>query len=120
MPNKLTYAIRFVGNMEQAVRFYRDTMGLTLMFQSPDWSEFATGETRLALHSASERNPVGKVQLGFSVPDLQAFYEQMTARGITFTQLPTEEAGSKLARFLDAEGVECSVSEQPKAGAKAW
>ena len=32
-------------DMDKAVAFYRDTMGLTLRFQSPGWSEFATGET---------------------------------------------------------------------------
>jgi len=50
------------------------------------------------------------VQLGFRVADLQAFYLAMTAQGVTFTQPPTTEEGSKLARFLDGEGIECSVS----------
>ena len=110
MQNRMTYAIKFVADMQRAVHFYRDVLGLPLKFQSPEWSEFATGETTLALHLASATHPAGMVQLGFRVPDLQAFYLAMTAQGITFTQPPTSEGGSQLARFLDAEGIECSVS----------
>ena len=110
MPIEMSYAIQFVAQMEAAVHFYRDVLGLPLKFQSPEWSEFATGETTLALHPASATHPAGTVQLDFRVPDLQAFYEEMTTKGITFTQLPTAAGSSKLARFLDPEGAECSVS----------
>jgi catechol 2,3-dioxygenase-like lactoylglutathione lyase family enzyme len=47
---KLSHVIEFVADMDVAVRFYRDAIGLPLTFQSPGWSEFATGETSLALH----------------------------------------------------------------------
>ena len=42
---KLNYAIKFVADMDQAIDFYRDSLGLELKFQSPFWSEFATGTT---------------------------------------------------------------------------
>ena len=69
MDAKLTYVIEFVADMDRAVKFYRDAIGLSLKFQSPGWSEFSTGETTLALHPASEKNPPGKVELGFGVPN---------------------------------------------------
>ena len=62
---RLTYVMKFVADMDKAVGFYRDMLGLELRFQSPEWSEFATGETTLALHLASDRNPAGRVELGF-------------------------------------------------------
>ena len=58
-PMKLAYAIKFIADMDKAVAFHRDTLGLTLAFASPGWSEFATGETRLALHIADADHPVG-------------------------------------------------------------
>jgi hypothetical protein len=58
---KLTYVIKFVGDMDRAVAFHRDTLGLPLSFSSPGWSEFATGETKLGLHPASEKNPPGRI-----------------------------------------------------------
>lgn len=106
---KLSYAIKFVGDMDQAVAFYRDVLGLPLAFQSPDWSEFSTGDTRLALHSASAANPPGSVQLGFRSEDLDAFYAAREVNGMTFTAPPVDLHGSRISRALDCEGAEISV-----------
>ena len=89
---QLRYAIKFVANMDKAVKFYRDVVGLKMKFESRGWSEFATGETTLALHPASDKNPVGKVELGFTVADVEAFYRDMSARGVLFS-MPAQETG---------------------------
>ena len=108
---KLTYAIKFVTDMDRAIRFHRDTLGLPLKFQSPGWSEFATGETTLALHSASDKNPAGKMELGFQVDDLRKFHQEMVAQGVTFTMPPAkQDFGAYLAQFVDSEGAHYSVS----------
>ncbi len=75
------YAIKFVADMDKAVKFYRDVVGLTLKFESPGWSEFVTGETTLALHPASDKNPAGKVELGFTVADVEAFLPRHERQG---------------------------------------
>jgi predicted enzyme related to lactoylglutathione lyase len=107
---RLNYAIKFVSDMDAAVAFYRDTLGLKLGFQSPFWTEFETGETKLALHPASEDNPAGTVQLGFGTEDIDGFYAGAAANGLTFTQPPTDMHGTRIARFLDPEGAEISLS----------
>lgn len=107
---RLAYAIKFVGDMDAAVEFHRDRLGLTLRFQSPDWSEFETGATILALHAASAEHPAGTVQLGFAADDLAAFYAEREARGIVFTQPPTPVHGTNIATFLDPDGAENSLS----------
>ncbi|MGA9773283.1 MAG: VOC family protein [Blastocatellia bacterium] len=107
---KLTYAIKYVGDMQRAIEFYKDRLGLVLRFQSPEWTEFETGETTLALHIASQANPAGTSQLGFGVDDLDKFYAEMKDNGVEFTSAPTEIFGGRIARFKDSEGVECSVS----------
>ncbi len=116
MPYKMNYVIKFVADMDRAVSFYRDTLGLTLKFQSPGWSEFATGQTTLALHAADADHPAGGMRLGFQVPDLQAFYQEMTAKRIQFTQPPSMQFGVLLAEFLDSEGAEVSVSSEQAQG----
>ena len=108
---RLTYTIKYVADMERAVAFYRDTLGLPFSFQSPFWSEFATGETKLALHPASERNPAGSVQLGFGTEDLAGLYDAREANGLAFTLPPTPQHGAPIGRFLDCEGVECSIGK---------
>lgn len=110
MPPKLSYAILFVADMNRAVAFYRDTLGLPLKFQSPDWSEFSTGDTSLALHLASEKNPPGRVEIGFHVADVNAFYKEMVAKGVSFPMLPTrQDYGGTLAQFVDSEGAHVSI-----------
>ncbi len=110
---KLGYVIEFVADMERAVRFYRDVLGLALKFQSPEWSEFATGETTLALHPASEKNPAGKLEVGFTVPDIKNFHQEMSIKGVRFTMPPTQQDfGGTLAEFVDSEGASCSVGGQ--------
>jgi lactoylglutathione lyase len=107
---KISYVIVFVADMSRAVKFYRDVLGLSLKFESPGWSEFATGETALALHPASSVNPPGKVEPALHVPDLQEFYREMTAKGVKFIMPPTQQDfGGMLAQFVDSEGTTYTV-----------
>jgi len=110
MAVKLGYAIHFVADMDRAVAFYRDTVGLALKFASPDWSEFATGETTLALHPASKENPAGTTHLGLHADDVAGTHRALTAQGVRFTRQPTPEHGITLAEFVDSEGARVSLS----------
>jgi lactoylglutathione lyase len=106
---RLRYVIKFVADMDQAVAFHRDSLGLPLKFASPEWSEFDTGETTLALHAAGDHAP-GSCQLGFASDDLDAVYADRDALGLRFTVPPTNEHGQRIARFVDADGAETSIS----------
>jgi catechol 2,3-dioxygenase-like lactoylglutathione lyase family enzyme len=107
---RLAYAIKFVADMDKAIAFHRDVLGLKVKMQTPFWSELDTGETTLALHPASPEHPAGAVQLGYSVSDLDGLYGAREAKGLTFTAAPKLEHGTRLARFLDSEQAECSIS----------
>jgi lactoylglutathione lyase len=110
---QLRYAINFVADMDKAVKFHRDVLGLKLKFDSPGWSEFVTGKTTLALHPASDKNPAGKVELGFTVADVDAFYRDMSAKGVVFSMPPKkQDFGRMLAQFVDSEGAYCSVGAE--------
>jgi catechol 2,3-dioxygenase-like lactoylglutathione lyase family enzyme len=107
---RLTYAIKYVANMDRAIAFYRDKLGLQLKFQSPFWTEFATGDTVLALHPASDGSPPGSVELGFAVDDLGEFYARRDQLGIEFTREPKEMHGIHIAAIRDADDAHVSVS----------
>lgn len=108
---QLKYVIKFVADMDNAVRFYRDSLGLRLKFQSPGWSEFVTGETTLALHPASDKNPAGKVELGFADPTLKL--STARSKGVQFSVPPKkQDFGGVLAQFVDSEGTPCSVGAE--------
>jgi predicted enzyme related to lactoylglutathione lyase len=110
---QLRYVIKFVADMDKAVTFHHDVLGLTLKFESPGWSEFATGETTLALHPSSDKNPAGKVELGFTVADVETFYRDTSAKGVLFGMPPKkQDFGGVLAQFADSEGAHCSVGAE--------
>lgn len=110
MAIKLGYAIHFVAEMDRAVAFYRDTIGLELKFSSPGWSEFATGATTFALHPASEANPPGSTHLGLHADEIMAVHGRRRAAGARFTRNPTPEHGVTRAKFAASEGARVSLS----------
>ena len=110
MTTALSYAIKFVGDMDTAVKFHVAQLGLKLRFQSPEWSEFETGATTLALHKASAEHPAGTCQLGFRVADIDRFYAERTVQGIVSVAPPTDLHGQRIARLRDVDGAEFSVS----------
>lgn len=107
---RLAYVIKFVADMDVALAFYRDTFGLAVKMRTPFWSELDTGGTVLALHPASPANPAGSCQLGFNLDDLRTFYDRREELGVTFAAPPTPQHGALLARMLDSEGAEVSLS----------
>ena len=110
MKARFTYAITFVDDMEKAIAFHRDVLGLTPKFTTPFWSEFATGDVTLALHPASAQNPAGGVQLGFAVEDVSQLYEGRADNGLDFTSEPRPQQGTLLTRIRNCEGAEITLS----------
>ncbi len=109
MAAKLAYVIKFVADMHTSVKFYQDILGLPLKFQSPDWSEFATGETILALHIASARNPAGTAQLGFHDPDQTGLHARLLDSGSVVTRPPEIEGGALITEYRDPDGSRFSL-----------
>lgn len=105
-----TYAIKFVADMDRAVAFYRDTLGLEPRMTTPFWSEFDTGAVTLALHAASADKPAGTTELGFTTADLPAVHAARASLGLDFVEAPREEHGTLLSRIRDSEGAELSLS----------
>jgi lactoylglutathione lyase len=108
---KLSHAIKFVSDMDAAVRYHRDVLGLPLKFQSPGWSEFASGEVTLALRLASEEKPAGSVELGYMVKNLPGVYVSRADNGLEFLGEPKPLHGTLLAQFKGSEGETCSISD---------
>lgn len=120
MFNKIDYVIVNVSEMGRSVAFYRDTLGLSLKFESAGWSEFQTGATTLALHPGVPRRveagagpAAGTCSLGFSVERLDATYAELKARGAYFVMAPTDQAneGIRLAVCIDPDGLPISFAE---------
>ena len=110
MKARFAYAIKYVADMDKAVTFHRDTLGIPLKFASPDWTEFATGEVTLALHAATRDKPAGFVELAYNVDDLKSVYANRDKLGLKFLSEPKPLHDALLASIADSEGAECGIS----------
>ncbi len=89
----------FVTDMDRAVSFYRDTLGLELEYRSgDDWAQFRAGAISIGLHGTGtdELRPGGT--LAFTVDDLDATRVALAERGLTFTH---EGGGDRQPRFVE-------------------
>lgn len=116
-----SHAMIFVSDMARSIAFYRDVLGLPVRFESPEWTEFDTPGSTLALHLADDARPAGPppntaaggCQLGFTVDDLDAFHQEMVARGVPCLQPPeVEDFGGRLAGYTDPDGTPLWVSDK--------
>ena len=122
MFKQIDYTMVIVSDMARSIEFYRDKMGIALKFESPEWTEFLTGTTTLALHgggvprrssAGSPDKDAGTCSIGFNVADVDKTYEELKAKGINFVMPPTQREGEgiKLAVCVDPDGLPISFAQ---------
>jgi lactoylglutathione lyase len=123
MFKQIDYTMVIVSDMARSVEFYRDKLGIPLKFESPEWTEFATGVTTLALHgggvpatqppSGDPSKTAGACSIGFNVDDVNKTYEELKAKGIRFVMPPTQREGEgiRLAVAIDPDGLAISFAQ---------
>lgn len=99
-----------VRDLDRAVAFYRDALGMRFLFATPALAFFDCAGVRLMLslpEQASLDHPSSI--LYFTVTDLQAAYDTLAVRGVTFidephliARMPDHELW--MAFFNDTEG----------------
>lgn len=98
----------FVSDIERAITFYRDTLGLTLIKQGSFGAEFLEQEPHLGVHPANHPNAkklVGReTGLTFHVPDLLHFCGILHDRGVRFVTEPTKQSWGVMAMIADPDG----------------
>ena len=124
MQNMMT--IVMVSDMNRSVRFYRDTLGLKLRFESPDWTEFDLGSTTLALHGGGKPAPspsgkeqfAGTASIGFTVDNVDKTFADLKAKGVKFVMEPTEREGEgiRLTVAIDPDGLGVSFAQVTQHG----
>ncbi|HNR22344.1 MAG TPA: VOC family protein [Steroidobacteraceae bacterium] len=79
-----------VSELDRAIVFYRDTLGMRFMFQAPSGlAFFDCGGVRLMLDVAAKSSPeIRSSLLYFSVDDIDANHELLVSRGVEFEAPP--------------------------------
>ena len=110
----LDHVYYWVTDMDRAVSFYRDVLGLPLVRRAGDeWAEFDAGAVRLALHGAVHGHapPPGGATAVFLVEDLDDARAALTARGVTFGHEGGVEGYARFLAFADPDGNTVQIIE---------
>jgi len=97
--------ILMAQDMERAVGFWRDGVGLDVRMTSPWWSELTWGDATVALHGGGDGKP-RKTGLGMQVEDIEAACREVEAAGGRVLSGPVDrpEEGIRIADLVDPEG----------------
>jgi predicted enzyme related to lactoylglutathione lyase len=97
-----------VSDLDRAVQFYRDTLGLPLAMHHPEyqWAEFSGGNVTLGLHggAASEAGAGRGPQVALAVDDVRLACARLHAHGVTVIEGPTDFGVCVCARLADPDG----------------
>lgn len=119
MIHKIEAMVLFVQDLDECTAFYRDTFNLLYQGSDADSASFLLQEGLylILLSPAGAADLLGTQEnslsiqggprglLAASVADVDAAYEDLKAKGVTFLRPPTDQRwGLRTAHFADPEG----------------
>jgi catechol 2,3-dioxygenase-like lactoylglutathione lyase family enzyme len=98
-----------VSDLQRSKNFYRDVLGMPLLFDAGPMSFFQCGKIRFAIGTSSAPVAPSGTILYFRVADIHSAHAALVARGVVFTQSPFRVARMAdhelwLAPFRDPDG----------------
>ena len=112
---KLVQVALTCRDLDRARSFYRDTLGLPLLFEAGHMLFFDVGGQRLMVGlSEKPDRPIGGTYIYFDAPDVEALAAALKARGVELignmeTLQRTETHDLKLQFFRDPDGNEIGL-----------
>jgi catechol 2,3-dioxygenase-like lactoylglutathione lyase family enzyme len=114
-----------IVDVEQAKKFYRDTLGLTLVSEEPPFAlVFDANGIMVRLAMGKELPKVPGTVLGWQVPEIKSAVGELRGRGVQFEHFEglkqdeagiwTSPTGARVAWFRDPDGNVLSLSEHPE------
>ncbi|MGB6836799.1 MAG: VOC family protein [Dehalococcoidia bacterium] len=118
---RLTHVRLLVKDFAACFRFYRDVLGFEVLWgeEKGRYADFRAGDAIVALYKRglmaeavgeaekpSEAEAQDRAALIFAVEDVDATYESLKTKGVTFVTEPTDRPdwGIRAAHFRDPDG----------------
>ena len=104
-----------VQDMDRAVGFYRDVIGLEVSMQSPEWSELDADGLSIGLNGREGQGAQadGGAVVTFRADDIEAEVERLKGKGATFTGGVSSYEWGSVAPFKDSEGNDLQLYQAP-------
>jgi len=111
------YVVLIVGDLDKALNFYTEVLGIRLRHRSGDYAQMDTGKTRLGFYT---REAMSKTlgmslkppnidnpgfEIGFKVEDVDSAYLELVEKGASPAMPPTTRPwGQRTAYVRDPDG----------------
>jgi predicted enzyme related to lactoylglutathione lyase len=103
-----------VRDMQRAVDFYRDTLGLQVLEHDGDWTEVTAGDQRIGLNQGESPAGDGGAVIAFGVSgELQDEVSALRDKGVEFTGGVSEHPWGSIAPFQDPDGNDLQLYAPP-------
>ncbi len=123
----IDYVVLIVEDLDRALRFYTEVLGLSLGHRSGDYAQLATGTTRLALYTRDAmartlgmdlKRPAQDApgfEIGFKVADVDAVFAELVEQGAARVTPPVNRFwGQRTAYIRDPDGHLVELAQESK------
>jgi catechol 2,3-dioxygenase-like lactoylglutathione lyase family enzyme len=101
-----------VKNAKRSAKWYREKLGFRIQAQDGHWVAVLPKGANVPLHLCEGNRPEkGNTGIGFVVKSVPRSARALRAKGVRFTQPPTETEWGTYAMFADPDGNEFWLSE---------
>src|SRR5215831_18763175 len=105
--SKMPYVTLWAVKFDEVLRLYKDTLGLPVAEENPNFIMFETSGSKLAFHRLPKGSRLDRqtVEIHFEVHDVDTVYTSLQTKGVKFEEKPENKPwGNRVASFKDPEG----------------
>ncbi len=104
-----------VEQMDRALGFYRDVLGLSVKMESPEWSELEANGLSIGLNAreAKGASADGGAVITFHSEDIEGEKSDLEGKGVRFTGDVSSYDWGSVAPFKDSEGNDLQLYAPP-------
>ena len=117
--SKLPYITLWAVRFDETMRLYKETLGLPVAEENPNFIMFDTKGSRLAFHKLPKGQRLDRqtVELHLEVDDVDDVYSSLQRKGVKFSDKPANRPwGTRMASFHDPEGYTVEIIGPLKEG----